>query len=192
MTKVDKFFKPAAVLSKFRLSDKEWIDLDKKYGKLCKFQARTLLDKNTTSMHTEDYEDIEQEMRQSMIVAALYAKRHKYIEDCFEIGNKIIKDDKNLFTLNKLESIWRNKATRFTRVHDQMLEDLMINCVPENYRPSPNTPLDVDSSKFKAYCKGITWNRCKAMGRKITKERPLRSGIVSLSKFDFSGQDLEI
>ena len=39
--------------------------------------------------------------------------------------------------------------------------------------------------KFTTYCKAITWNAQKSMGKKITREKGIRQAMVSLSEFDY-------
>jgi len=34
------------------------------------------------------------------------------------------------------------------------------------------------------------WNQQRSMGKKITREKPLRAGMVSLSSFDYLGGTL--
>jgi hypothetical protein len=40
-------------------------------------------------------------------------------------------------------------------------------------------------TKFLTYCKQILWNATKHLGKKISREKPLRSGQVSLSDHDY-------
>jgi len=54
----------------------------------------------------------------------------------------------------------------------------------EGERPDRFAPLSIDS-KFATYCKAIVWNGQKSMGKKITREKSIRSGMVSLSEFDY-------
>jgi hypothetical protein len=42
-------------------------------------------------------------------------------------------------------------------------------------------------SKFATYCKAITWNAQKSLGKKITREKSIRTGMVSLSEYDYLG-----
>jgi hypothetical protein len=53
-------------------------------------------------------------------------------------------------------------------------------------RPDRAEPLVLDS-KFNTYCKAITWNAQKSIGKKITREKSWRTGLVSLSEFDYLG-----
>ena len=39
-------------------------------------------------------------------------------------------------------------------------------------------------TKFSTYCKAIVWNGQKSLGKKITREKSVRNGVVSLSEFD--------
>jgi len=63
----------------------------------------------------------------------------------------------------------------------------LVKClVPIKKRPSKKTPLLMDT-KFITYCKAITWNAQKALGKKITREKSIRTGMVSLSEYDYLG-----
>ena len=56
--------------------------------------------------------------------------------------------------------------------------------VPKEEKPDKEAALKIDS-KFATYCKAIVWNGQKSMGKKITREKSIRSGMVSLSEFDY-------
>ena len=45
--------------------------------------------------------------------------------------------------------------------------------------------LMVEKPSFTTYCKNITWNQQKSLGKKITRERCIRSGLTSLSSYDY-------
>jgi len=66
------------------------------------------------------------------------------------------------------------------------LERIIKKTVPKDYRPNPKARLKIDG-KFARYCKAIMWNGQKNMGKKITKEKVIRSGQVSLSEYDYLG-----
>jgi len=64
--------------------------------------------------------------------------------------------------------------------------------VPDADRPDKCRHLRVDN-KFATYCKAIAWNCQKNLGKKITRERHIRSGLVSLSQHDYLvGADSEV
>ena len=67
-----------------------------------------------------------------------------------------------------------------------MLERMVIRTVPRGKRPDRMSQLTIDT-KFSTYCKAIVWNGQKSMGKKITREKSIRSGQVSLSEFDYLG-----
>ncbi len=179
---------PAASLAQFKLTDEEWQQIYNKFWKLCRHQAKSLLNMNMKGSHTDDQDDIEQEMHQSMIVAAMYHKRQCYIEACFKSLKEFSKDEAIIEMVSKLESVWRNKTKsggvrqRFGSHQEKILYRLVNSYVPYAVRPSVNTPFKADE-KFERYCKANTWNRIKTLGRKITKERSLRNGMASLSNF---------
>jgi hypothetical protein len=65
-----------------------------------------------------------------------------------------------------------------------LLQKIVLEIVPANERPDKNDNLKIDA-KFSTYCKAIVWNGQKSMGKKITREKSIRSGQVSLSEFDY-------
>jgi hypothetical protein len=67
---------------------------------------------------------------------------------------------------------------------EKILDRIINKFVPKEHRPKKDAPLKIDS-KFTTYCKAIVWNGQKSMGKKITREKSIRSGMVSLSEFDF-------
>jgi hypothetical protein len=66
------------------------------------------------------------------------------------------------------------------------LENIVKNYVPEDKSPSRKDNLKIDC-KFSTYCKAIVWNGQKSMGKKITKEKTIRTGLCSLSEYDYLG-----
>jgi hypothetical protein len=65
-----------------------------------------------------------------------------------------------------------------------MLDSIVRSVVPRRKRPNRKAPLKIDT-KFSTYCKAIVWNGQKSMGKKITREKSIRSGQVSLSEYDY-------
>jgi len=92
--------------------------------------------------------------------------------------------------LNELEHLWANKTRhganrqKFGEFQEQVLERIVKKFVPKNLRPNKYKSLSIDP-KFRTYCKNITWNAQKSMGKKITREKSWRSGLVSLSEYDY-------
>jgi hypothetical protein len=69
---------------------------------------------------------------------------------------------------------------------EKILDRLARMAVPKKLRPRKDSDLIMDT-KFDTYAKQILWNAQRSIGKKISKERPLRSGQVSLSDFDYLG-----
>ena len=92
--------------------------------------------------------------------------------------------------LQELIHLWKNKTRhganrqKFGIYQEQILNQLTRVLVPSGIWPKKYAPLRVDS-KFNTYAKVITWNRLKALGKRITREKPLRTGQVSLSEYDY-------
>ncbi len=177
-----------AMYSTFRLSNDEYERLTGKFHDLCRFQAWQLLRRNLHNNHTDDLEDIEQDLLIALMKAGVYYKRQMYIEASLRAARRYAKDEfvKNLVC--ELGSLWRQRTKhgankqKYGEPQERLLETLINSIVPESKRPKKDNPLVIDK-KFARYCKQITWNQQKSLGRKITRERSIRNGIVSLSEF---------
>lgn len=178
----------------FGLTNEEYDLLSKKYINLCRSQSWDLLRRNIHNNHLNDFEDIMQEQMAALIKAGVYYKRQTYIESCLEVCEKYAKGTKKKL-IEKLKGLWSNKTRHgankqtFGDDQEEILNQLVLDIVPEAERPDVKKPLVIDDH-FAIYCKGITWNQQKNLGKKITRERSLRVGAVSLSSFDFLGGDL--
>lgn len=176
----------------FPVTESEYLILDKKFGELCEYQAWQLIKKNTRNNHTDSQEDIAQDMRIALLRAASYYKRQCYIEECLDLCSKRAKDDVIKSVVKQLKGLWKNKTRhgankqKFGPHQEKMLEKLIKTLVPKKERPNREAPLKIDS-KFTTYCKAITWNAQKSLGKKITREKSIRTGMVSLSEFDYLG-----
>jgi hypothetical protein len=175
----------------FPVTESEFQELEDKYGKLTKYQSWQLIRKNSRNNHTEDPEDFFQDLNISLLRAGSYFKRQTYIENCLELCEKHAKDRFLKNIVLALKNLWKNKTRhganrqKFGPYQESILEKLVRKLVPPKERPSKFVKLEVDDPKFKRYCKAITWNEQKAAGKKITRERTVRSGQVSLSEYDY-------
>jgi len=177
------------MFSTFRLSDEEYGKLMVKFHDLCRFQAWQLLRRNQHNNHTDDLEDIEQDLLIAVVKAGVYYKRQMYIEESLKVARRYAKDRfvKNL--VNELSTLWKNRTKhgankqKYGEPQERLLDTIINSIVPRDKRPDPQRPLVIDN-KFATYCKQITWNQQKSLGRKITRERSIRTGLVSLSEHD--------
>ena len=176
----------------FPVTEEEYAVLDDKFGELCEYQAWQLIKKNTRNNHTDSQEDVAQDMRIALLRAASYYKRQCYIEECLEMCKKRAKDKVIKDVVRQLANLWKNKTRhgankqKFGPHQEKMLEKLIRSLVPKKERPDRKAALKIDS-KFTTYCKAITWNAQKSLGKKITREKSIRTGMVSLSEFDYLG-----
>lgn len=176
----------------FPITDQEFRQLEKKFGGLAHYAAWQLIKKNSRNNHTDEEDDIAQELRLSLLRAGSYYKRQVYIESCLELCKQHAKDKFMVALVQRLESLWANKTRHgankqvFGQHQEFMLEQLVKRIVPRGQRPSRKEPLQIDG-KFTTYCKAITWNAQKSMGKKITKEKTFRCSQVSLSEYDYLG-----
>ncbi len=179
-----------SISSNFPVTESEFAELDKKYSKLCEYIAWELIRKNTRNNHTDDQQDISQELKIALIRAGSYYKRQVYIESCLDLCEKYARDKFTKLIVKQLKNLWENKTKhgaarqKFGPHQEMILDDLVKKVVPARERPMKNQPLKIDN-KFSIYCKSITWNAQKSMGKKITREKGFRTGQVSLSEFDY-------
>lgn len=183
MITIDYFF------DTFKITDEEYRELDKKFGDLCYSVAWDLKRKNSNNNLTDEIEDIAQDIRWSMSCAGVYTKRQRYIESCFKTVKIHVNDDFIQKIINVLEDLWRNRTRhganrqRFGLWQENILDKIVNTYAPINEKPSKSAKLEIDK-KFTTYCKAVLWNRSKNLGKKITRERSIRSGLVSLSDHD--------
>jgi len=176
----------------FPVTEEEYLLLNSKFGELCEYQAWQLLKKNTKNNHTDSQEDIAQDMRIALLRAASYYKRQCYIENALNLCKKYANDEFIKSVIKQLINLWKNKTRhgancqKFGPHQEKMLDKLVKCLVPIKERPDKSAPLKMDS-KFITYCKAITWNAQKALGKRITREKSIRTGMVSISEFDYLG-----
>lgn len=180
------------IFKDFPVTEEEFGILEKKFGKLCEHAAWELLKKNSRNNHTDDQVDFSQELKMALVVAASYYKRQVYIESCLTACEEYVEDKFLVKIVQELRNLWDNKTKhganrqKFGPYQEELLETLVVEFVPLENRPDKTAGLRMDV-KFITYCKAITWNRQKAMGKKISKEKIIRQGQVSLSEFEYLG-----
>ena len=183
-----------SMFESFQITNQEYLELDSKFGQLCHYAAWQLLKKNAKNNHTDELEDIAQELRMAIIRAGVYYKRQVYICDCFRSVFKHVKDPFTRKVIDELVELWDNRTRhganrrKFGLYQEKILGHIVERHVPAKDRPDRSASLRIDT-KFITYCKAITWNCQKSMGKKITREKSWRTGLVSLSEFDYLGSD---
>ena len=175
----------------FPISEAEYAELDEQFGRLCHKAAWERIWKNVRNNHTDSQEDVVQELRISLLRAGSYYKRQVYIEECLALCEKYSRDRPMLARIvEELKYLWDNKThhganrQKFGGYQERLLFRLTRMMVPSMERPSKRAPLRIDT-KFRTYCKTIMWNAQKNRGKKITKEKAIRTGMVSISEFDY-------
>ena len=201
------------IIIRFPITEEEYRVLDEKFGKLCHYASWQLNKKNSKNNHTDDPEDTVQTLRIALIRAGSYYKRQTYIEACLnaiaiikrdedEEGNPIgdpyitslryMKDKLLQGMAEHLLYLWLNKTRhganrqKFGDYQEELLDMLLASSVPKEKHPDKSALLVIDP-KFVTYCKQIIWNQQKQMGKKITREKSWRTGLVSLSEYDYLG-----
>lgn len=181
------------IVNNFPITNSEYHILDEKFGNLCYYAAWQLKKKNAQNYFSNDPlgEDDVQDLRIALIRAGSYYKRQTYIESCFECLQEV--DDPFIMkVVASLQKLWtdrrRHGANRqkFGDFQEQILDRLVNKCVPKDKRPDKLRPVEMDV-KFFTYAKQIIWNASKSLGKKITREKSIRHGMVSLSEFDYLG-----
>ena len=196
----------SSIIASYPITSDEYTILEEKFGQLCHYQSWQLLKNNTRNNHTNEEDDIAQEMRLALIRSACYYKRQVYIEKCLNsIGSYIdtkpgevrifkstIDDEFTAKVVEELANLWANRTRhganrqKFGPHQEAMLFAIVKKHVSKSERPDRTEPLVLDS-KFNTYCKAITWNAQKSIGKKITREKSWRTGLVSLSEYDYLG-----
>ena len=180
------------IVSKFPITEDEYSVLDKKFGNLAHYAAWQLKKNNSHNNHTNDPDDDVQELRIALMRAGSYYKRQTYIEACFDSLDSNVKEKFLKKLLKELQQLWadrrRHGANRqkFGEFQELILDRLVKKHVPKKDRPDRAACLNFDV-KFQTYAKQILWNSQKSLGKKITREKSWRTGLVSLSEFDYLG-----
>jgi len=193
------------ITNMFPITNKEYEILDKRFGKLAHYAAWELKRKNSKNSNCNDPDDDVQELRIALVRAGCYYKRQTYIESCFDSLVSIVSKDNEKVEITfspyvkdnfvkkiiiELHQLWvdrrRHGANRQKfGIHQQNVLEKLVNAyVPAHERPDKNKLLNLDL-KFTTYCKQIIWNAQKSLGKKITREKSWRTGLVSLSDFDY-------
>ena len=180
------------IATNFPISDEEYQQLDEQFGKLAYYQARQLRDKNSQNNCWEDRDDFVQDLRIALVRAGSYHKRQTYIESSFKALQRRIPDLTVSQVLERLQHLWVNRKRhganrqKFGPLQELILRELVEHFVPVDVQPKREQPLQIDAAFIK-YCKQITWNQLKQSGKKITREKSWRTGLVSLSEYDYLG-----
>lgn len=182
------------IVNKFPITEQEYLLLDEKFGNLCYYAAWQLKKKNAQNYFSNDPlgEDDVQELRIALLRAGSYYKRQTYIESCFDALTKHAKDPFIQKIVASLQKLWEDRRRhganrqKFGEYQEQILDRLVAKHVPKEDRPDKAKHVKMDT-KFYTYCKQIIWNATKSIGKKITREKAIRHGMVSLSEFDYLG-----
>lgn len=178
------------IFKNFPISADEYLLLEKKFGQLCYYASWQLTRKNSTNNHQYDLEDFKQELMFSVLRAGSYYKRQVYIDGCFSALLKTELPSFAKLVLNQLIDLWHNRTRhganrqKFGDYQEEILKKMCGAYLSEDEVPNVNKKL-VFETKFATYCKQIIWNAQRNLGKKITREKPLRSGQVSLSDHDY-------
>jgi hypothetical protein len=180
------------IVNAFPISNEEYAELEAKFGGLAHYAAWQLKKKNSKNSMTNDQEDDVQELRIALLRAGSYYKRQTYIEESFEALDKYVKDKFVKGLVKELKQLWQDRRRhganrqKFGEFQELILDKLLAKYVPKECQPAKDKPLSIDPY-FIRYCKQIVWNAQKSLGKQITREKSIRTGMVSLSEFDYLG-----
>lgn len=180
----------SSIYKNFPITSDEYLLLEKKFGQLCYYAAWQLTRKNSGNNHQCDLDDFQQELMLAVLRAGSYYKRQVYIDKSFSmLGSK--KLDKVCKTmLDELCQLWRDRTRhganrqKFGDHQESLLKQFCVSFLNDEEIPDIKKNLVFDT-KFFTYCKQIVWNAQRNLGKKITREKPIRSGQVSLSDHDY-------
>ena len=174
------------IFKNFPITQDEYNLLEKKFGQLCYYASWQLTRKNSSNNHQFDLEDFCQELMFSVLRAGSYYKRQVYIDSSLNALEKSNLPHFAVLLLNELKDLWANRTKhganrqKFGDHQEEILKKLCQQYLPQDLIPNPTKPLQLEA-KFATYAKQIIWNAQRNLGKKITREKPLRSGQVSLS-----------
>jgi len=180
----------SSIYKNFPITSEEYRLLDKKFGQLCYYAGWQLTRKNSNNNHQCDLDDFQQELMLSVLRAGSYYKRQVYIDKSFEVLFSKPLDVFSKLILEELFDLWKNRTRhganrqKFGDHQEAILKDLCNSCIASNEIPDSGQSL-LFEPKFFTYCKQIVWNAQRNLGKKITREKPIRSGQVSLSDHDY-------
>lgn len=180
----------SSIYKNFPITTEEYRKLEKKFGQLCYYAAWQLTRKNCNNNHQYDLDDFQQELMLAVLRAGSYYKRQLFLDKCFTRLQAKNLDEISVLVLKQLINLWDNRTRhganrqKFGDYQEDILETLAQNFLVTNERPSKEDELQFDS-KFFTYCKQIVWNCQRNLGKRITREKPLRGGQVSLSDHDY-------
>lgn len=126
----------------------------------------------------------------AVLRAGSYYKRQVYIDSSFSALFDSKMDKIARMVLEELFDLWKNRTRHGANRqkfgdHQEKILDNLCECYLRDFRiPDKKRELIFDA-KFFTYCKQIVWNAQRNLGKKITREKPIRSGQVSLSDHDY-------
>ena len=175
----------------FSITSHEYELLEDEFSQLCYFVSWQLMQNNSKNNHQHEIEDFKQELLMAVIRAGSYYKRQTWIESVFVKLDQFVPKETIWSEINKsLQYLWSKKTQhgaykrKFGEEQEDILEMLAGKFVQEIEMPSKNAQIIINN-KFKIYAKRIIWNASRFIGKKITKEKTIRVGQVSLSEHDF-------
>lgn len=180
----------SSIYKNFPITGDEYSILDKKFGQLCYYAAWQLTRKNSNNNHQCDLDDFQQELMLAVLRAGSYYKRQIYICSSFEALACKKLDKISCLILEELLHLWTNRTRhgasrqKFGDHQELILKNLCESFLNKEEMPDINRELLFDL-KFSTYCKQIVWNAQRNLRKKITREKPIRGGQVSLSDHDY-------
>jgi hypothetical protein len=175
----------------FTISSEEYVLLEKEFNQLCYFVSWQLMQNNSKNNHQHEIDDFKQDLLMAVLRAGSYYKRQTWIESVFLKLDQYVPKETIWEEINKsLQHLWSRKThhgaykRKFGEEQEEILEMMANKFVPVEEIPLKSLHVMINN-KFKIYAKRIIWNASRFIGKKITKEKQIRVGQVSLSEHEF-------
>jgi len=185
----------------YNITQKEYEELDKQFGKLCHYAAWQIVRFNFPKIkYEQEFPNVDQEIVISVIRAASYYKRQIFLNKAFEFLNSIQLTRQERVKVTALQILWDGRKEKGNKnKFDKNEEEALVEVIKTNQNkasekgeaaPTQSAPLQLNK-EFTIYCKSIIWNTYKSIGKGITKSRKDRKHEVSLSEYDFLGESVD-
>ena len=176
--------------SSFCITSTEYIQIKDKIGDLPWTIGWQFLRQSPPNAHTEEIEDLSQDVWLSICGAVHCIKRQKYVKEAFKLIEKFNPNNKEK---QRLEDRWNHRAgtgKKSFHIEEELeLRNLVNQTIPKEIRPDPYLELKIND-KILPYLKSAMYNKSKRKIGTNIKERPLRKSSISIQTLQESGWNI--